>query len=117
MDEPETVTIAGFRSGLRPDIRKEVYLGEVHYLAHAYQIARDIENLQWEPIFSEPTKVSNISPRQEPSQTNLGQLDLSPPMTCEKDKDDTLKIQQTLYIDEVEKEEPEPTTTGECKEV
>ena len=36
VDEPETVTIARFRSGLRPDIRKKLYLREVHYLVHAY---------------------------------------------------------------------------------
>ena len=81
---------------------------KIHHLEDAYQIARDYEEFLRGPIFPESTKIPILSPKQEPSQTNPGQLDLSPPMTCDEDKDEIPEIQQTLYIDEVEKEEPEP---------
>ena len=41
--ESESMTLSRFRKGLNEDIRRELFLREVHDLEHAYQVARDCE--------------------------------------------------------------------------
>ena len=115
--EPEMVTISRFRSGLRLDLAIELSLRKVTSLEHAYQVARDFERFQRRPNFCqpEPTEITNPDPESESSQANPDQTNPSTPMTCEENKVRAPEIPPTLYINEVEKEEPEPT--GKCDDV
>ena len=74
MDESETVTLSRFRTGLREDIMRELFLREVNDLEHAYQIARGCERFQRGSIFHrpEPTKITTPNPKPGSSQTNPG---------------------------------------------
>ena len=106
---------------------KELIQRKVNDLDHAYQITKDCERFPRRPILPrpEPTKITIPKPKPEPSQidqgqpdpsqTDPGQPDPSPPMIYNEDKDKAPEIQQSLHLDDVEKEETEPTK--ECDDV
>ena len=49
VSEPEMVTLSRFRAGLNDEIKRELFLKEVHDLEHAYQISLDSERFQRKP--------------------------------------------------------------------
>ena len=68
VSEPEMVTLSRFRAGLNDEIKRELFLKEVHDLEHAYQIALDSERFQRKPVTyrTEPTRYnpSRVIPNQ-----------------------------------------------------
>ena len=82
MNESEAVILSRFRSGLREELKRELYLREVKDLEQAYQVARDFEQFHRAPAYRkiEPTRSLYPRPAQpNPSRPHLAHPNLSRP--------------------------------------
>ena len=73
-------TLSRFRIGLHEDIKRELYMREVHDLEQAYQIARHYEQFQRGPTYqkSEPIRNNTQFPRSNPNQVYQGRPNPNP---------------------------------------